>query len=140
MLKTIHESEVDLAHERRIAEELGGRWKCVFKKLPMELTIDFSMYREAELVAHSEFKRRAISINEYDTCIFSKRKLDAGMAFEQESGKPFLFISEYTDGLFYLPCAGVDFQFRMMRCKEPDGSIEEVECAEFPIKLFKQIR
>jgi len=98
-----YESEADLVNEARAQVYIERHFKVVAYKMPVQYRIDFALFlpEKKTLWAVAEYKCRAdVATTDYKTIILSVSKYFAGMNWVRNLGCKFMFIVEFSDGLY----------------------------------------
>jgi hypothetical protein len=100
-MRPLYESAHDRMNESNVSDTLSSAWKCKFVKLPISYHVDWMLLRNNEIVAFAELKTRKVSSTQYPTLILSLNKWMKGLDLANTTGKPFIIIAKWTDGIFY---------------------------------------
>ena len=101
-MRQIYETPEDLAKELTIMETVAKKWKCSFKKLPLSYKVDFVIFNKNRVRGLVEIRRRNVTYGRYPDGIFmSLGKFTTGTHYKRIMQVPFIFVVQFTDGLFY---------------------------------------
>lgn len=93
---------------------------------------DWEFYRDGELLAIGEYRRRFNKAFQYSDFIFSKKKFDILQSKEKELGVPCLFFVEFDDIFLYFPISGKYPTRSVRRVHE----VREEDCVCIPNNKF----
>ncbi len=97
-----NESEEDLANEEAARLVLESKWPVHILKLrPQVYGVDWAFIRKERLHSWGEYKCRTKPSTEYATWKVSLGKWMRLRWLAQQSGVPFAFYLEWSDGLYY---------------------------------------
>lgn len=142
MNRPMYESSRDRANERSTIESYcrahGDRVHAL--KMPVAYQIDWGVFHDDSLLCWAECKRRNVPKNAYATFMVSLHKYMAGMDLSRVSGKPFLLIVEWNDGIGAHVCdgrAGRDIRPGGRRDRGDWQDIEPV--VHIPVEYFFEV-
>lgn len=101
MNRPLYETADDRLNERKIAEKIERRGRCILVKLPMCYIIDFGAMRDNKFIAWLEVKQRYRAFGKYANCFFSLLKLMRARELNAATGLPCLFVVQFDDALVY---------------------------------------
>lgn len=90
-----YETSKDLANEKRIIRPYAEAFGYDYKKLPSGDYADYALFKDGELVAYVEIKRREVSYFCYDTIYLSEEKFDDLLGRDV----PSIFLVGFDDGI-----------------------------------------
>lgn len=102
MSRPIYENAKNRQDEVWAQEKIETWARCTLEKLPYKDHIDWKAYRNGDLVALIEFKRRTCTKNQYPTYMISSAKWRNGLSMSNTYGVPFILTVRWADGLYYL--------------------------------------
>lgn len=97
-----YESPADRYNENAAKEKIEVWANCRLEKLSSVDYLDWKAYRNAKLVAVIEFKKRSNPRLQYPTYMVSAEKWKNGIAMAEKLKVPFIFVVQWTDGLYHL--------------------------------------
>ena len=96
---------------------------------------DWEFFREGQLLAIGEYRRRFNNFGAYPDFQFSKKKFDTLELKGNEYGVPALFFVEFDDIFLYFPISG-KYPIKIMRRKH---EVREEECVCIPNNRFLHV-
>lgn len=131
-----NETAADLEHELHAAARIEAWAGATSVKLSESLYhVDWAFFRNEELVAWGEYKRRA---QRFPTLLLGVAKWRAGRALAKDTGVPFLLFVEWPDGLHY--CDTQEMMFPIKRGGNTRGQNGDIEPTyHIPVELFRRI-
>jgi hypothetical protein len=138
-----YERDRDLANEQKIVEACcrasGKSLHAV--KLPLSYTVDWGIFHDDSLLLWAEGKRRFNERKLYPTFILSCRKYLSGMDLGRISGKPFVLIVEWNDGIFRHVCDGTATRDIRVGGRRDRGDWQDIEpVVHIPVEQFTEVR
>jgi hypothetical protein len=97
-----YEDERSLANERRVAERVATAWDLTLTKIPLHYYIDFAATRDGRVTIWVEIRCRSCSRNKYESFMLSLNKVRHAIQLSNDTGKPVVFVTEWTDGIFWI--------------------------------------
>lgn len=137
----LYESENDKENEAEIIQMICNKWGVACRKLPIRYIVDYALFRDKQLSAFAEVKRRKNDSTKYPTLIISLFKLiNASMLFRR-ADVPFLLVVGWNDriGWWMMPN---DFQFDSVEWggRNDRGDSQDMEpVVHIPIRKFKTL-
>ena len=137
----IYQTAADKADERRIAAQLGERWRCTPVEFPALSPVDWYLRRGDQLVGLVEIKRKRREYAEYPCIFLDCLKYWPMLSGSVTFGVPSLYVVECLDGLF---CVNVHrlvgLTVAVIGRRDRHDEAHDVEpCIAIPIRLFKPI-
>lgn len=102
MTRPLYEKKENLELESGVAETLEQLWDCKAVKLSIKYGVDFALTRGNDVIAWAEIKCRDVEAGHYPSLLLSLDKWIAGNRLAVETGKGFLIVVRYLNGIFYV--------------------------------------
>ena len=136
-----YESDIDRANQQRIIAAVAVKWRCTAHLLKGFYPIDYALFR-GTLCSWAEVKcRRGKKHDHYPTVILSQHKLTTGIGLSAATQKPFHFVVEFADGIYYCQLNQWNCHFPVILAGRTDrDDAEDIEpCAAIPVRAFKPL-
>lgn len=133
-----NETQEDLANETAVADILKKAWNCEIVKLgSMLYNVDWAFFKDSELVGFGEYKKRSAK---KDPLILSYAKYLRGTHLAHSSGKSFILVIEWPDGIWYCNIKkGDEFPVKLTgSSRGQNGDMEP--CVLIPLDRFKKVK
>lgn len=138
-----YETDTDRENQKRGIAAFIGNWPFFAVKLsPPMYSLSFALHENNKtraLAAWVQYKRRHHARGLYPSFMMSKRKWEEGGKLALQSGKPFMIVVEWDDGVFYVRqdeiAGAVSFGDGGRRDRGDPKDIEP--CVFIPVSLFR---
>lgn len=92
-----YETDPDRRRELEFSRTVEEKFKCSFRKMPMQYGMDFAMFHQKGLVGYGEVKVRTNPVRQYPTYMLSMKKVHCANALHDLSGVPCFLFVRWTD-------------------------------------------
>jgi len=138
MARSLYETSKDRRSEKQILDYVSKCWGIVYHKLPMSYKLDYSIYRNEELVGWAEVKCRTHNFGAFPTYIISLSKVLEARKLSKETNKKSILLVSWLDVLAYLDLSS-DFDVKQGGRYDRGDWQDQEPMAHFKLKHFKKI-
>jgi len=138
----IYQTAADKADERRIAAQLGARWRCEPGEVPALSPVDWFMRRGPKLCALVEIKRKRRTFTQYPHVYLDVLKYWPLLSGAVTFSVPSLYVVETLDGLHVVnvhKLLGLTVAV-IGRTDRNDPAHDVEPCIAIPLRLFTPVR
>jgi hypothetical protein len=138
---TLFETEIDLLHERAVADVLEILWRCQLVKRAPTDPCDYNAVRDDKLMSVIEIKCRTSEKARYPTVYVSHDKRNDLLAEGELLGVPALWVVRFTDMLCYIDAGKITGSVTLAGRPPRAGSTKDQEkMIELDIQLLSNLR
>jgi hypothetical protein len=138
MARSLYETSEDRRSEKKILDYVSKRWGIVYHKLPMSYKLDYSAYRNENLVGWAEVKCRTHKFGKFPTYIISLAKVLEARRLAYETNTTSILLVSWLDVLGYLDFFSPFIIKQGGRSDRGDWQDQEPMC-HFDLKKFKKL-
>ena len=97
-----YETQKDLDNEKQVIDLICNLTNATAHKLPISDHLDFAMFRDNDLVALVEIKRRKVNSQEWPTYMISYRKVKEARQMSWDLSVPAYLFVQFNDRIGYV--------------------------------------
>jgi hypothetical protein len=131
----------DKIRQNKICAKLEKLWNFQAKDNGEKAVIDYSCFRDGELIAIMEIKSRFCQVDDYSTYMCTTKDIDEGLALSKEFGVPFLLVVKWDDFFAYVKITRNDYPSRPSGQKNRNDPNDYMAmCYLIPTSEFVEIK
>ena len=147
MSRPFYEDEATLGVEAATMEKFAAARGMGFQKLGVKYGVDFALASDTgmkrprqRIEAWVECKRRYYQHNTFDHFMLSAHKWEHGMRLNSMSGKPFIVVVEWDNGIFSVNANRVLGGYFGIGGRDDREDLQDTEpCVYVPIRFFERV-
>lgn len=131
----------DKIRQNKICAKLEALWKFEAKDNGDRAVIDYSCFKNGNLVAIMEIKSRFCKLEDYNTYMCTTKDIDEGLELSREFGVPFLLVVKWDDYFAYAKITHNDYPVRASGQKNRNDPNDYMAmCYFIPVSEFVEIK
>ena len=138
MARDLYGNSQDRKSEKKVLDHITKCWGLVYYKLPMSYKLDYSIYRNDDLVGWAEVKCRTHNFGTFPTYIISLAKVLEARRLADQTNTTSIILVSYLDVIVYLDVFCPFTIKQGGRSDRNDWQDQEPMC-HFELKYFKRI-
>jgi len=142
MTRPFYETAEDRKNERKLAHLIEVNYKCILRKMPIKLSLDFMEMRDGRAVAFVEARQRKTAMHRYPTYMLSLYKAMQARSLTMTTGLPCFLAVQWSDkaGIAQLPPAHENMHVEMGGTTRRDDPQDIEPMVHFDIANFKELK